>query len=98
LYLNKGNWNGEPILNQSWVNYSATPVEGSAGEYGAHFWLNAGGKYPNVPRDLFSANGFQGQHVFIIPSKDLVVVRFGLAEHPDFDVDSLLKNIIGGIK
>jgi len=98
LYLNKGNWNGEQILNQSWVDYSATPVEGSAGEYGAHFWLNAGGKYPNVPRDLYSANGFQGQHVFIIPSSDLVVVRFGLAEHPDFDVDSLLKNIISAIK
>ena len=98
LYLNKGQWNGEQIINQSGVDYSATPVEGSAGEYGAHFWLNAGGKYPNVPKDLYSANGFQGQHVFIIPSKDLVVVRFGLAEHPDFDVDSLLKKIIGGIK
>ena len=98
LYLNKGSWKGEQILNESWVNYSATPVEGSGGEYGAHFWLNAGGKYPNVPRDLYSANGFQGQHVFIIPSKDLVVVRFGLAEHPDFDVDSLLKNIISAIK
>ena len=98
LYLNKGSWNGEQILNESWVDYSATPVEGSGGEYGAHFWLNAGGKYPNVPRDLFSANGFQGQHVFIIPSKDLVVVRFGLAEHPDFDIDSLLKNIIIAIQ
>ena len=98
LFLNKGNWKGEQILNESWVNYSATPVEGSGGEYGAHFWLNAGGKYPNVPRDLYSANGFQGQHVFIIPSEDLVVVRFGLAEHPDFDVDSLLKDIISALR
>lgn len=98
LYLNKGNWNGEQILNESWVEYTVTPTKGSNGEYGAHFWLNAGGKYPDVPRDLFSSNGFQGQHVFIIPSKDLVVVRFGLVEHPLFDVNTFLKEIIAAIE
>ncbi|CAN5300884.1 serine hydrolase [soil metagenome] len=94
LYLRRGNWNGEQILNESWVDYAATPVTGSNGEYGAHFWLNAGGKYPGVPRDMFSANGFQGQHVFIIPSRDIVVVRFGLAEHPDFNVDTFLQEVL----
>jgi CubicO group peptidase (beta-lactamase class C family) len=98
LYLNKGNWNGEQVLNQSWVNYSATPTNGSNGEYGAHFWLNAGGKYPNVPRDLFSSNGYQGQHVFIIPSKDIVIVRFGLTENPEFDVDTFLKEVLNAIE
>ena len=97
LYLHKGKWQGEQILNESWVEYSATPTNDSEGEYGAHFWLNAGGKYPDVPRDLFSSNGFQGQHVFIIPSKDLVVVRFGLAEHPEFNVNAFLSGIIGAI-
>lgn len=98
LYLNKGNWNGEQILDRSWVDYTVKPTEGSEGQYGAHFWLNAGGVYPNVPKDLFSANGFQGQHVFIIPSKDLVVVRFGLKEHPEFDIDAFLNGIVEAIK
>ncbi|MGM1056500.1 MAG: serine hydrolase domain-containing protein [Bacteroidota bacterium] len=98
LYLNKGNWNGEQLLDESWVNYSATPTNGSNGEYGAHFWLNAGGKYPNVPKDLFSSNGYQGQHVFIIPSKEIVIVRFGLAENPEFDVDTFLKELLNAIK
>ena len=98
LYLHKGNWNGEQILNESWVEYSTTPTVGSNAEYGAHFWLNAGGIYPNVPKDLFSANGFQGQHVFIIPSKDLVVVRFGLIEHPDFDIDAFLSGVIDAVE
>ncbi|WP_029036665.1 serine hydrolase domain-containing protein [Salinimicrobium xinjiangense] len=97
LYLNKGNWNGEQILTEDWVDYTVQPVEGSDGQYGAHFWLNAGGIYPDVPRDLFSANGFQGQHVFIIPSKDLVVVRFGLAEHPEFDLNVFLREVINSI-
>jgi CubicO group peptidase (beta-lactamase class C family) len=98
LYLHNGNWNGEQLLNESWVDYSATPTNGSNGEYGAHFWLNAGGKYPNVPKDLFSCNGYQGQHVFIIPSKDLVIVRFGLAENPEFDVDTFLKEVLSSLK
>lgn len=98
LYLNKGNWNGEQIIKEFWVDYTTRPTNGSNGEYGAHFWLNAGGKYPNVPKDLFSSNGFQGQHVFIIPSKDLVVVRFGLAEHPEFNVDTFLSEVIEAVE
>ena len=98
LYLHNGNWNGEQLLNSSWVHYSKTPTNGSNGEYGAQFWLNAGGVYPNVPRDLFSCNGYQGQHVFIIPSKELVVVRFGLAENPIFNVDQFLSEVISAIQ
>lgn len=98
LYLHNGNWNGEQILNQSWVEYSKTPTNTSNGQYGAQFWLNAGGVYPNVPKDLFSCNGYQGQHVFIIPSKELVIVRFGLAENPVFNIDTFLAEIIATIK
>jgi len=98
LYLHKGNWNGEQLLKESWVTYSATPTNGSNGQYGAHFWLNAGGVYPNVPRDLFSCNGYQGQHVFIIPSKDIVIVRMGLTENPEFDFDAFLKEVISAIE
>ncbi|UJH92183.1 beta-lactamase family protein [Antarcticibacterium sp. 1MA-6-2] len=98
LYLNKGSWHGEQLFKESWVDYTTRPANGSKGKYGAHFWLNAGGKYPNIPTDLYSCNGFQGQHVFIIPSKDLVVVRFGLAEHPQFNVDTFLYEILETIE
>lgn len=98
LYLHHGNWNGEPIFDPSWVHYCTEPTEKSNGVYGAHFWLNAGGKFPDVPRDMYSANGYQGQYVFIIPSKDLVVVRTGLAENPKFDVNVFLKGIVGAIR
>ena len=98
LYLHKGNWNGEQILTPEWVKYVSTPTNGSDGKYGAHFWLNAGGRYPDVPKDLFSANGFQGQFVFIIPSKDIVIVRTGLTEDPEFDVNGFLRDILASIK
>jgi CubicO group peptidase (beta-lactamase class C family) len=98
LYLHKGNWNGEQLFDENWANYVATPTAGSNGDYGAHFWLNAGGHYPDAPRDLYSANGYQGQKVFIIPSQDLVVVRMGLTEDEKFDFNGFLKGIVGSMK
>jgi CubicO group peptidase (beta-lactamase class C family) len=98
LYLHKGNWNGEQIFDENWAKYVATPTNGSNGDYGGHFWLNAGGRYPDAPRDLYSANGYQGQKVFIIPSQDLVIVRMGLTEDEKFNFNGLLKGIITAIK
>jgi CubicO group peptidase (beta-lactamase class C family) len=98
LYLHKGNWNGNQILEESWVKYAATPTNDSNGVYGAHFWLNAGGKYKDAPRDLFSCNGFQGQRVFIIPSCNMVIVRMGLTEDSNFDFNGLLRDIIGSVR
>jgi CubicO group peptidase (beta-lactamase class C family) len=98
LYLNKGNWNGEQILDESWVKYTATPTNTSEGKYGAQFWLNAGGKFPDVPRDMFYCSGYQGQMVAIIPSMDMVIVRMGLKEDPAFDFNGFLKGIVGSVK
>jgi CubicO group peptidase (beta-lactamase class C family) len=98
LYLHEGNWNGEQILDSSFVKYVATPTNTSEGRYGAHFWLNAGGIYPDVPADLFSANGFQGQMVIIIPSKEVVIVRMGLIEDPEFGFNDFIASILKNIK
>ena len=98
LYLHKGNWNGEQLFDRSWVAYVKTPTNTSKGVYGGHFWLNAGGKYPDAPKDIYSANGFQGQRIFIIPSKGLVVVRMGLIGSDGFDFNLFLKGIVNSIK
>jgi len=98
LYLHRGNWNGEQIIDSTWVDYVKTPTNTSNGLYGAQFWLNAGGVYPDVPKDLFSCNGYQGQMVFIIPSKNLVIVRTGLTEDPEFNFNDFLKGILEGVK
>jgi CubicO group peptidase (beta-lactamase class C family) len=98
LYLHKGNWNGEQLFDENWAKYVATPTNGSNGDYGGHFWLNAGGYLPDAPRDVYSANGYQGQRVFILPSQDLVIVRMGLSEDKTFDFNALLKGIVGSLK
>lgn len=96
LYLNKGNWNGEQIFDESWAQYVATPTNGSNGKYGAHFWLNVGGDFPDVPKDFYRCSGYQGQMVAIFPSNDLVLVRMGLSE--DFDFNGFLKEVVGSLK
>ncbi len=88
LYLHNGNWNGDQVLNEDWVKYTATPTNGSDGVYGAQFWLNSAGHLPDVPKDMYCADGYQGQRVFIIPSKNLVVVRMGITQS---NLDELLK-------
>jgi len=97
LYLNRGNWKGETLFSPEWVDYITEPTALSNGTYGGHFWLNAGGIYPDVPKDLYSMNGYQGQYVFMIPSKDLVVVRTGLAEFPEFDINGFLSALVSAI-
>ena len=98
LYLHQGDWNGDRIFAENWVDYITKPTEHSNGTYGAHFWLNAEGKYPDLPRDLYSANGFQGQRVFIIPSKDVVIVRTGLEEQSDEQFNTLIGDILKTIE
>lgn len=96
LYEHKGNWNGEQVFAPEWVDYVTTPTPTSRGQYGAQFWLNAEGKYKDVPKNMFFADGYQGQRVFILPDQDLVVVRFGLKG--DFSTSWFLKNIMKAIK
>lgn len=105
LYLYHGVWNGEQILPAGWVDYTTTPaVAAPRGEYGAQFWLNAGEKanpsnryYPDVPTDLYWADGYEGQNVFIIPSKKLVIVKLSCSQGEYLDDNAFLTGVIGSI-
>ena len=98
LYLNEGNWYGEQLVDTSWVNFTRQPAEYSGGIYGGHFWHNHNhAAYKDVPTDLYSCNGFEGQYVYIIPSKDLVVVRMGLNQGTEYDANGFLRDVIKAI-
>ena len=86
LYLRDGIWQGQRILPEHWVDFARTktPVD-DCDVYGAGFWITpptGRGKpdtalTPDGPRDLFVAQGHEGQLVVIVPSRDLVIVRLG---------------------
>lgn len=98
LYLHNGNWLGEQILPDNWVKYTTTPANGSKSKYGAFFWLNISGKYPGVPADLFYCDGHDGQFIYIIPSKQLVVVKTGYSPKNTFNHEAFLKGITDAIE
>ncbi|NJB82165.1 serine hydrolase domain-containing protein [Wenyingzhuangia aestuarii] len=97
LMLNNGTWNNEQILSPNWIQYISTPNKTSKGEYGGQWWLNHGNYMPNVPTDCFYADGYQGQRIFVIPSKDLVVVRFGVTQLGRVGFYPLFDRLIGDI-
>lgn len=99
LYLNKGNWGNEQILSDEWVNYTQQAAKGSGDNYGAFFWLNKSGEnYPDAPRDMYSCQGHDGQFIYIIPSKELVIVRTGFSKKGDFDRNAFVASIVNTIE
>jgi CubicO group peptidase (beta-lactamase class C family) len=106
LYLQDGVWQGERILPAGWVRYTTTPTPGAPrGEYGAHTWLNAGSatnpddrRWPAAPTDAFAALGFQEQKVIVIPSRKLVLVRFGAtSDRQTWNTDEFIKNVLASL-
>lgn len=102
LYLQDGMWNNEQILPKGWVQYSTTAADAAPqGEYGAQIWLNAGNKnnpndkrFPDVPNDMYLMDGFEGQSVIMIPSRDVVIVRLGLSQKREFDVNAFVRDVL----
>ncbi|MEE4113826.1 MAG: serine hydrolase [Desulfobacteraceae bacterium] len=103
LYLQDGVWGGRRILPEGGVEYTTTPTPmAPKGEYGALFWLNAGAPgnpgdrlWPHAPLDAYAAQGFQEQKVIVIPSKKLVLVRFGAtAPRSAWDTDTFIAEVI----
>lgn len=83
LYLEGGVAAGRRVLPEGWTDYVRAPTAKSDGEYGAHFWLNRDGDgraraVPGLGADMYYMAGHEGQYVFIIPSKNSVIVRLGL--------------------
>lgn len=77
LYLQDGVWEGERLLPENWVDLVSSPAPAwTQPVYGGLFWLNRTGEW-NLPTDTFYMSGGGGQKTFVVPSRDLVVVRMG---------------------
>ena len=96
LFLNNGVLAGDTILSAHWVQFMKTPAEASNGKYAGTFWLQEPleeNALVDAPSDIFFADGFLGQRVYIIPSKELVVVRMGFGM-TDFNLNNFLREVI----
>ena len=74
LMLNRGEWDGQRLLSEAWIDTATTPSQMNP-RYGYMWWLNTGQElYPGAPASAFAAQGAGGNVVYIDPEHDLVVV------------------------
>ena len=74
MYLRDGMCGTKRILPVGWVDHARTQtvIDDETGQgYGAHWWTQ-----PGEPRSLI-ASGYEGQQIFVLPERDLVIVRLG---------------------
>lgn len=102
LYLQDGVWGGERILPEGWTTFVSTPAPAQPARregfgYGAQFWLLD--NVPGVPRDSYAALGNRGQHLVIIPSRDVVLVRRGYDVNggTPFDISAFTRDILAAL-
>ncbi len=80
LYLRGGQWAGKQVVPADWVHQSVQPHSdtGADGGYGYLWWVAVDGRHlPDirVPAGTFSAQGWGGHMVVVVPAYDLVVVH-----------------------
>jgi CubicO group peptidase (beta-lactamase class C family) len=70
LYLNGGTWEGRELVPSEWVEVSTSSQADPY--YGFWWWVEPGG--------TFLARGNHGQNIFVDPSRDVVIARFGTTD------------------
>jgi hypothetical protein len=84
LYLHNGQWKEKQILPAEWVQASTTRHIETKGlmntaeddGYGYYWWIDSFGGY--------SAHGWGGQYVYVLPELDMIVVFTGSLADPRF--------------
>lgn len=96
LALNKGKWQNEQVINEAFFNESISSSQNINPSYGYLWWLNGKGTFmvpggqtmyptnlvPNAPNDMYAAMGAEDQRIYVVPSKNMVIIRMGNAAEP----------------
>lgn len=72
LFKDYGYWNGEKLLDSSFVKKVTTKRFNESPHYGYGFWL---GDYKGM--EYFSMRGHLGQYVIVFPKENIMIVRLG---------------------
>lgn len=98
-YTTGGVVDGEQFIPENWTDIVSTPTEGASGVYGMGFWIpNARTPEVRLPDDAFNAQGFQGQYGFVIPSRDLVIIRMGATNGVETRAQDMAAAVVGAMR
>ena len=91
MILAEGKWNDTQIVSKNFLNEATNTSQQINKSYGYLWWLNGKSSYhlpqsqfefqgsliKNAPIEMFAALGKNDQKIYIIPSKNLVIIRMG---------------------
>ena len=97
LLMNNGYWSSQQIIPSWWVDMATKPSQNLNPEYGYTFWVNTqGSRWPGLPKDMYSLEGYNSNRCYVIPSKEAVVVRVGAGPN-QWNEQTLIGRILDAI-
>ena len=97
LLMRKGLWNGKEVVPSWWIDKATKSSQNLNPDYGYTFWTNSNGtRWPGLPKDMFALEGYNSNRCYVIPSKDMVVVRVGAGPN-QWNEQLLISSIMGAI-
>ena len=106
LYLRNGRWKGEQVVPQTWVEQSTAQHVtfekrrwyGHGTGYGYWWWIFEPDPAGLEKVPIYAALGIRGQHIFVVPEHDLVVVTTaGMHSGMHKPIDVLYTHILPAI-
>jgi CubicO group peptidase (beta-lactamase class C family) len=96
LALNQGSWNGTQLVPVDFFRESINTSQSINPSYGYLWWLNGKANFmvpggqtvypgplvPNAPADMYAAMGAEDQRIYVVPSRNMIVIRMGDASDP----------------
>jgi CubicO group peptidase (beta-lactamase class C family) len=92
LYLREGRWGNKQIVSRKWVEESTTKlveVPRQEKRYGFLWWAYSLAGYP-----LYTAEGYDGQYISVIPALDLVVAITGVGGGGSADRTPIIRDFV----
>ena len=69
---------GKTVISKTQLDALLKPTKTNP-SYGHLWWLNGANLIPSAPKDLVAAQGAQDRKLYVVPSRQLIVVRTGQA-------------------
>ncbi len=85
LFLRGGAWDGHRVVTEEWVRASTTDAASNYSGYAYQWWTADVDSTGLLPRDMYSARGYDDQRIYVIPSLDLVIARHAVYRKPPGD-------------
>ncbi len=94
LFLRDGKWNDQQLISREWVESVQQPSAANK-SYGYMWWLNADGRYKDVPANIYTADGFGGNFIVVDKDRDIVIVARWLEPSK---LGELIGKVIGAVE